>query len=181
MAQGQDKKELFSSYLKFERPLSYETETHTHTQQNTKVISESVKVRSLSRVRLFATRGLQPTKLLHPRDSPGKNTGVGCHFLLQEYQSGLPFPSPEELPDPGIEPWSSASQADSLPFELQASPTKVISSQQRELAAFKLRLTYSFSSYPPLPQPDANHLQDHLFSELEEEGWKQDGRSCLEG
>ena len=58
MAQGQDKKELFSSYLKFERPLSYETETHTHTQQNTKVISESVKVRSLSRVRLFATRGL---------------------------------------------------------------------------------------------------------------------------
>ena len=27
--------------------------------------------------------GQQPTRLLHPRDSPGKNTGVGCHFLLQ--------------------------------------------------------------------------------------------------
>src|SRR5574341_1131639 len=27
--------------------------------------------------------GLQPTRLLHPWDSPGKNTGVGCHFLLQ--------------------------------------------------------------------------------------------------
>ena len=26
--------------------------------------------------------GLQPTRLLHPWDSPGKNTGVGCHFLL---------------------------------------------------------------------------------------------------
>ena len=25
----------------------------------------------------------QPTKLCHPWDSPGKNTGVGCHFLLQ--------------------------------------------------------------------------------------------------
>ena len=25
----------------------------------------------------------QPTRLPHPRDSPGKNTGVGCHFLLQ--------------------------------------------------------------------------------------------------
>ena len=25
----------------------------------------------------------QPTKLLRPWDSPGKNTGVGCHFLLQ--------------------------------------------------------------------------------------------------
>ena len=28
-------------------------------------------------------RGLQPTGLLHPWDFPGKNTGVGCHFLLQ--------------------------------------------------------------------------------------------------
>ena len=27
--------------------------------------------------------GLQPTRLLHPWDSPGKNTGVGFHFLLQ--------------------------------------------------------------------------------------------------
>ena len=37
----------------------------------------AVKVKSLTRVRLFVTRGLQPTKLLHPWDSPGKNTGVG--------------------------------------------------------------------------------------------------------
>ena len=28
-------------------------------------------------------RRQQPTRLLHPWDSPGKNTGVGCHFLLQ--------------------------------------------------------------------------------------------------
>ena len=28
--------------------------------------------------------GLWPTRLLHPWDFPGKNTGVGCHFLLQE-------------------------------------------------------------------------------------------------
>ena len=27
--------------------------------------------------------GLQPTRLLRPWDSPGENTGVGCHFLLQ--------------------------------------------------------------------------------------------------
>ena len=27
--------------------------------------------------------GLQPTRLLRPWDSPGKSTGVGCHFLLQ--------------------------------------------------------------------------------------------------
>ena len=29
---------------------------------------------------------LQPKKLLCPWDFPGKNTGVGCHFLLQEIQ-----------------------------------------------------------------------------------------------
>ena len=29
------------------------------------------------------THGLQPTRLPCPWDSPGKNTGVGCHFLLQ--------------------------------------------------------------------------------------------------
>ena len=42
-------------------------------------------------------------------------------FSRQEYWSGLSFPSPEDLPEPGIEPWSPALQADSLPFELQGS------------------------------------------------------------
>ena len=36
-----------------------------------------------SRVRLCATDRRQPTRLPRPWDSPGKNTGVGCHFLLQ--------------------------------------------------------------------------------------------------
>ena len=36
-------------------------------------------------------------------------------FSRQEYWSGLPFPSPGDLPDPGIEPGSPALQADSLP------------------------------------------------------------------
>ena len=40
-------------------------------------------------------------------------------FSRQEYRSGLLFPSLEDLPNPGIEPWSPALQADSLPFELQ--------------------------------------------------------------
>ena len=34
-------------------------------------------------VRLYATHRGQPTRLPRPWDSPGKNTGVGCHFLLQ--------------------------------------------------------------------------------------------------
>ena len=36
-------------------------------------------------------------------------------FFRQEHWSGLSFPSPEDLPDPGIEPWFPALQADSLP------------------------------------------------------------------
>ena len=44
-----------------------------------------VKVKSLSRVRLLERpQGLQPTRLLHPWDFPGKSTGVGCHCLLRE-------------------------------------------------------------------------------------------------
>ena len=39
-------------------------------------------------------------------------------FSRQEYWDGLPFPSPGDLPDPGIEPGSPALQADSLPTEL---------------------------------------------------------------
>ena len=38
-------------------------------------------------------------------------------FSRQEYWSGLPFPSPEDLPDPGIEPRSPALRVDALPSE----------------------------------------------------------------
>jgi len=43
-------------------------------------------------------------------------------FFRQEYWSGLPFPSPGSLSDPGIELGSPALQADSLPFENVGSP-----------------------------------------------------------
>ena len=43
-------------------------------------------------------------------------------FSRQEYWSGLPFPSPEDLPDLETELWSPELQADFLPFELQRSP-----------------------------------------------------------
>ena len=103
----------------------------------------------LSRVRLFVTPWTVAYQAFPPRDFLGKNTGVGCHFLLQEifstqglklgllhcrlypftvwatrevsnilspsffgwgqeYWSGLPFPSPRDLPGPGIEPRSPA-------------------------------------------------------------------------
>ena len=55
--------------------------------------------------------------LCDPMDcSPGSSV----HGLSrQEYWSGLPFPSPGDLPDPGIKPGSPALQADSSPSEHQ--------------------------------------------------------------
>ena len=42
-----------------------------------------VKRQSLSRALTLRSYGLWPARLLCPWNFPGKNTGVGCHFLLQ--------------------------------------------------------------------------------------------------
>ena len=50
---------------------------------------------------------------------------VSVKFSRHKYWSGLPFPPPEDLPDPGIRPASPVScalQADSLPLSHQGSP-----------------------------------------------------------
>ena len=47
-------------------------------------------------------------------------------FSRQEYWSGLPFPSPGDLPDSGIEPGSSASQVDALPSEPPGKPYRTL-------------------------------------------------------
>ena len=44
-------------------------------------------------------------------------------FSRREYWSGLPFPSPGDLPDPGVEPGSPELLADSLPSEPLGKPT----------------------------------------------------------
>ena len=46
-------------------------------------------------------------------------------FPRQEYWSGLPFPSPGDIPNSGIEPGSPVSQADSLPPEKPGRPSFV--------------------------------------------------------
>ena len=50
---------------------------------------------------------------------------LSMEFSRQEYWSGLPFPSPGDLPDPGIKPGSPALQADSLPSEPQGFPSEL--------------------------------------------------------
>ena len=63
----------------------------------------ALEVKSLGRVRLFATPW---TVAYQAPPSMG--------FSRQEYWSGLPFPSPRDLPNPEIEPRSPALQADAL-------------------------------------------------------------------
>ena len=54
-------------------------------------------------------------------------------FSRQEYWSGLPFPSPEDLPDPGIEPRSPLLQGDSLPSEPPEKPKAATEKQEHSL------------------------------------------------
>ena len=70
-----------------------------------------VKVKSLSRVRLFVTPW---TVAYQAPPSMG--------FSRQQCWSGLPFPSPGDLPDPGIESGSPALQADALLSEPPGKP-----------------------------------------------------------
>ena len=60
----------------------------------------------LSRVQLFVTPW-----------TVADQAPLSMGFSRQEYWSGLPFPSPEDLPNPGIEPWSPAWQADASSSE----------------------------------------------------------------
>ena len=70
-----------------------------------------MSVKSLSRVRLFAS----PWTVDYEAP-PSKE------FSRQEYWNGLPFPSPGDLPNPGVEPRSPALQADTLPSEPPGKP-----------------------------------------------------------
>ena len=97
-----------------------------------------MKAKSLSRVRLFST----PWTVAYqaPRS---------MGFSRQEYWSGLPFPSPGDLPNPGIEPGSPALQTDTLLSE----PSK-----QREDSngAGPMVLAPQLAS-PPTPAPSCCH------------------------
>ena len=56
--------------------------------------------------------------LCDPMDCKARQAPLSMGFSWQEYWSGLPFPPPGNLPNPGMEPGSPALQADSLPTEL---------------------------------------------------------------
>ena len=74
--------------------------------QNSTCFQLASELKSLSHVRLFAT----PWTVAY-------QAPPSLEFSRHEYWSGLPFPSPEDLPDPEIKPGSPALQADAIPSE----------------------------------------------------------------
>ena len=56
---------------------------------------------------------------------------LSMEFPRQEYWSGLPFPSPGDLPNSGIRPMSPALQVDSLLTEPQEKPTRLSKKQMK--------------------------------------------------
>ena len=77
------------------------------------ITKESASVRLAVVSDSLRPRGLQPARLLCPWDSPGKNTGVDCHFLIQ----GI-FLTQGSNPSPAL-------PADSLPLSHWGSPTSL--------------------------------------------------------
>ena len=90
-----------------------------------------VKVKSLSCVRLFVTPW-----------TVGHQAPASMGFSRQEYWSGLPFPSPGDLPDSGIEPGSPALQADILTYEPPGKPKDVVHMYNGILLSNKMKLRH---------------------------------------
>ena len=115
-----------------------------------------VKVKLLSRVRLLVT----PWTVA--RQAP-----PSMGFSRQEYWSGWPFPSPGDLPDPGIEPRSPALQADTVTSEPPGKLTKCYVSQiERWLQGSLTIVAVIFTGIALLPIWGMC-LAQHLLSDIE--------------
>ena len=96
-------------------------------------------------------------------------------FSRQEYLSGLPFPFPGDLPNPGIEHWSPALQADSLLTELPGKPSLIQPENHPNPAAHKnfhisayrflVRVLHPHRTIQPNSVLDTSNITDGL-SEL---------------
>ena len=93
----------------------------------------------LSRVRLCAA----PRTVAYqaPLSMEFSKAPLSMEFSRQEYWNGLPFPSPWDLPNPGIKAWSPALQAYTLPSELPGKPNMNSFEEDRQRS---LKFCYPF-------------------------------------
>ena len=126
-----------------------------HHESNVLSVFFAMKVKSLSHVWLFVTPWT-----IAPQSPPSMG------LSRQEYWSGLPFPSPGDLPNPGVELGSPALQADSLPSEPPGNPSSLPYSAQRSHFHF----TYKMAAH--------GTVITSMFQEAER-GKKKDSMSIL--
>ena len=131
------------SKLSQDRKRNWATKTCWNSYQEG--LAASVKVKSLSRVRVFAT----PWKVTY--EAP---RSVG--FSRQDYWSGLPFPSPGDSPNPEIKPRSPALQTGALPSEPPGKPKfyKYYTVHVRDWASMDFGIFKGPRTHPPWIQRD---------------------------
>ena len=103
---------------------------HTHIKKciiiKTSSVYRAQTVTALHRSLIFMVGGLVAKSYLTLATpwTVAHQAPLSMGFSKEEYQSGLPWPSPRDLPNPGIKPGSPALQADALPSEPLGKPNK---------------------------------------------------------
>ena len=101
-----------------------------------------------------------------------RSHGLSLEFSGQEYWSGVPFPSLEDLPHPGVEPRSPALQADSLPSEPAGKPWdkqiphSCILSELGLTSLLHAAMSYTSSVSFNYPQSLESHNKEKLYKYL---------------
>ena len=101
------------------------------------------------------TYGLWPARLLCPWHSPGKNTRVGCHALLQGIELGI---EPKSLMSPVL-------QADSLPAEPSGKPhLGLLVSTKSQKKGLTLCIIYQLDKFLTVFGSQCSHLYNRIMS-----------------
>ena len=108
-----------TNHLLLEFLCSFPTWIQSLSAMTDKSITKNVRKRIWSKVKLLSHVWLSVTPWTVAHQAP-----PSMGFSRQEYWSGLPFPSPGDLPDPGIKPRCPAFQADALTSEPPGKPLR---------------------------------------------------------
>ena len=143
----------------------------TESPRNPSIQNAAAAAKSLQSCQLCVTQRRHPTRLPPPWDSPGKNTGVGCHFLLQcmkvkiesEVVQSCPTPSdPMDCSPPG----SSIHGTGTLQARVLEWVAIVSDQISRSVVSNSLRPHESQHARPPCPSPTSGvHLDSHPSSQ----------------
>ena len=100
-------------------------------------------------------------------------TSLSIGFSRQEYWSGLPFPSPGDLPNPGIKSGSLVLQADSLPTELWVYSNTILPQETRKSSNRKPNFTPKTTGKRTTPSPQKMSRRKEIIriqAEINEKG-----------